>query len=340
MVKTSLTTGRAAIAGLAAMVSFGAASLPAMANPVVTAVFTGDYSAADKAVVNNALDFYQQNITSTFALTVDFGSQAAGTGASSIKDIYTSLSYSRYYNALAANQNSANASAIASLGGARSTNPVNGASGISMTTTLAGLLGLASQTTETYASCGGLSGTACITINLNALSAGNGGTPGADLVSLVEHEFNEVLGTSSGLPTGSFTPNPSAADLYRYGAPGVRSWATNPSTSAPCSKSTPNAYFSVDGGITDLSNYNNCANGGDYGDWANNATVQVQDAFGDGTSAPFLTLASPEVTLLEAVGYGFVSAAAPGNPVPEPATAGLVLAGLAGLRCFRRGRAV
>ena len=229
------------------------------------------------------------------------------------------------------------------MGGPKSTNPVNGGSGISPTTTLAAVLGLANQTTETYAACGNLLGTACITINSNALSAGNGGTPGADLVSLVEHEFDEVLGTSSSLPNGvsSNVPTvPSPADLFRYSAAGTRSWATNPSTSVPCSSSTPNAFSSVNGGATDLSNYNNCSNDGDYGDWANNPTVQVQDAFSDGTSAPFLTLASPEVTLLEAVGYDFASATLPANPVPEPTTAGLLLAGLAGLRCFRRRRAV
>ena len=323
------------------MMAFGSASLPAMANPVITADFTSDYSDADKAAVNNALNFYQQNMTSNFSLTIDFGSQAANTGASSIKDVYTGLDYSSYYNALVANQNSANASAIASLGGGGSTNPVNGTEAVSMTTTLAKMLGLAGQTTNIYSQCGGLSGTACITINSNALSVGNDGNPGADLLSLVEHEFNEVLGTSSALPNGPSTTQPttpSAADLFRYSATGVRSWSTNPSTDGSCS--TPNAYFSVDGGATNLSNYNNCANGGDYGDWANNPTVQVQDAFGDGTSTAFLTLASPEVTLLEAVGYDFASADVPVNPVPEPATAGLLLAGLAGLRCFRRSRAV
>ena len=325
------------------MMAFGSVSLPAMANPMITANFTSDYSAADEAVVNNALNFYQQNMTSTFALTIDFGSQAANTGASSIKDVYTGLNYSSYYNALAANQNSANASAIASLGGGGLNNPVNGTSTVSMATTLAKVLGLAGQTTETYSECGNMSGNACITINSNALSAGNGGTPGADLFSLVEHEFNEVLGTSSALPNGvptSQATTPSAADLFRYSANEVRSWATNPSTSVSCSNSTPSAYFSVDGGITNLSNYNNCSNGGDYGDWANNPNPQVQDAFGDGTSTPFLTLASPEVTLLEAVGYDFASATLPASPVPEPATAGLLLAGLAGLRCFRRSRAV
>lgn len=334
MVKMKFTTGRAALAGLTAMVVFSAASLPAMANPIITAVFTGDYSAADEAVVNSALNFYQQNMTSTFALTIDFGTQAANTGASSNKYVYNSIAYSSYYKALTANQNSANASAIASLGGASPTNPVNGASGIALTTTLAGMLGLAPQVTATFASCGNLSGSACITINLSALSAGNGGTPGVDLVSLVEHEFNEVLGTSSNLPGGSsatMPATPSAADLFRYSAAGVRSWSTNSSTSAPCSNSTPNAYFSVDGGVTDLSNYNNCSNGGDYGDWANNPTIQVQDAYGNGTSTAFLTLASPEVMLLEAVGYDFA--------VPEPAAAGLLLTGLVGLGWFRRSRA-
>ena len=83
------------------------------------------------------------------------------------------------------------------------------------------------------------------------------------------------LGTSSALPNGGGTVpgNPAAADLFRYGAPGVRSFALNTSTAEPCT-GTPTAYFSVNGGITNLSNYNNCNNGGDYGDWGGAANTR------------------------------------------------------------------
>jgi hypothetical protein len=93
----------------------------------------------------------------------------------------------------------------------------------------------------------------------------------------------------------------------------------------------------LDGGVTNKNFYNNCSNGGDYGDWGGGNAVnpQVQDAFGDPTDAPFLTLGSPEVALLEAVGFNFSSA----STVPEPATIGVLLVGLVALRQARRKHA-
>jgi hypothetical protein len=51
----------------------------------------------------------------------------------------------------------------------------------------------------------------------------------------------------------------SPADLFRYSAPGTRSFLGNSNTCSGYS-----AYFSINSGNTD---YNNCPFGGDYGDW-------------------------------------------------------------------------
>ena len=327
--------------GVMVAAALGVASAPAMANPTITAVFDpaanggAGISPADQTTILNALAFYNTNITSTFSTTIDFSTQSAG-GASSIKDVYTGVGYGTYYSYLAANAaatlNPVQTSAVASLPNATN-NPVTGTGGVAMTTTLALVGGIAPQISNTWSQCGGLTGIACITLGTGEL-----GQPG--LLGVVQHEIDEVLGTSSNLPNGGGTrpANPSAADLFRYSAPGVRSFALNTSKTVPCT-GTPTAYFSVNGGNTNLSNYNNCNNGGDYGDWgggANTPAIQVQDAFGNPSNFTSLTLAAPEVALLEAVGYNFVS----GSQIstPEPATIGLLLVGLAGLSQARRRR--
>ena len=82
-----------------------------------------------------------------------------------------------------------------------------------------------------------------------------GGTEGAnlfDFYAVVQHETDEVLGTSSCISTQSSTLNdvcdfaggtgvPSAVDLSRYKSPGVLAKDTTPSTAA-------GQYFSYDGG--------------------------------------------------------------------------------------------
>ena len=84
---------------------------------------------------------------------------------------------------------------------------------------------------------------------MNLSRSGTQNTGLYDLQSVVAHEVNEALGSNSGLNgLQNNDPTPTGAigtmDLYRYSAPGVRSFNTNAAT---------NAYFSVDGGATNLS---------------------------------------------------------------------------------------
>src|SRR4029077_19821125 len=83
-------------------------------------------------------------------------------------------------------------------------------------------------------------------------------TPGATevyLVGVIEHEFSEVMGRTSFLDTrGEY----GILDLYRYASPGVRQTGTGDP-----------AYFSIDGGFTNLDNFNDPRlAAGDLGDWA------------------------------------------------------------------------
>ena len=130
------------------------------------------------------------------------------------------------------------------------------------------------------------------------------------------HEINEVLGLGSALPnygTNSGLNAPRPEDLYRYAADGARSFSAS---------ATGSVYFSLNG-TTDLAQFNNSNNGGDYGDWASNplppgASPQVQDAFA--TPNVHLTLGTNEFAALQAIGY---------VQVPDSAPIALLAAGLA-----------
>jgi len=319
--------------GLALFLVFGAGI--AAANPIINVSYDPGvgFTVGDKTAIQDAIDFYTSNITNNFTLNVVFGSQAGG-GATSIK-FAGSLSYNDYYNALVTDSSgdATDVSALASLGGSPLVvdNPVTGSSQVNVTTTLGNVLGLESNASTVWSQCGGLSGNACIDLGLDDLNLG--GSPVAGLMGIVQHEFNEVLGTSSALPNsgGTQPTDPSAADLFRYTSSGVRGFSQNTSTSFPCS-GTPTAYLSVDGGITNLDNYNNCNNGGDYGDWYCDDGSQVQCFAGPGTVAASMILGSPEVQLLDAVGYNFATPTA----TPEPASVALMMIGLAAIPVLRR----
>jgi len=123
--------------------------------------------------------------------------------------------------------------------------------------------------------------------------------------------------------------HPAPEDLFRWASAGVRSFATNPNV-AGCNNGAgaPAAFFSINGGVANLNQFNNCNNGGDYGDWITHTPSQVQDAFTNGTGAPSLTAASSETVALDVIGYTFA--------VPEPMSLVLIATGLASLAAARR----
>jgi hypothetical protein len=154
-----------------------------------------------------------------------------------------------------------------------------------------------------------------------------------DLFSIVEHETDEVLGTSSCIDTngptlanGCGTSAPSAVDLFRYSAPGTRSLlSTNP------------AYFSYNSGTTNVAFYTHSANHEDFADFdsAVYTCAHVQDAQGClGQSLDITTDGGAEQAILNAVGYNLVSG------VPETSTGVLLLAGLGAMAITARRRRV
>jgi hypothetical protein len=157
-----------------------------------------------------------------------------------------------------------------------------------------------------------------------------------DFFSLVEHETDEVLGTISCLSTlgtgigqigctstsGNTTSYyASAADLFRYTAPGVPTWVNTADGSAP-------AYFSIDGGMTVVNTYNNLPNGYDYGDWAGGCFVQAVEGC-LGTNVDITNDGGSEITVLNAIGFDIA---------PEPGTAAIVGLGIVALGAFAARR--
>ena len=163
-----------------------------------------------------------------------------------------------------------------------------------------------------------------------------------DFQAVAAHELDEVLGRISGLSSTSpswRTP----FDLFRYGSPGALSFAYN----------SP-AYFSINGGKTNLGAFNYSSSGGDRGDWLTlSSSTDIQDAFAYKGARYNLTAA--DLTGLDVLGWGGsnlgdTAASTPGavafrlvsgapGEVPEPAvwTVMILGFGMAGT-ALRRGK--
>jgi hypothetical protein len=107
--------------------------------------------------------------------------------------------------------------------------------------------------------------------------------------------------------------------MFRYSANGVRSY--NPTEAA--------AYFSIDGGATNIRNFNQSGSG-DWADWASDGTTQVQNAFGtpytDATHTGIADLGVTELTALDVAGYTLA---------PEPTSLSLIALTAGGLLARR-----
>lgn len=162
-----------------------------------------------------------------------------------------------------------------------------------------------------------------IGLNLSFTSPPNSLSDSYSVQATATHEIDEVLGiggAGSMIPASgdNFTGPVGDLDLYRYSAPGVRSY-TNVQTTSPYS------YFSIDGGAAVISYFNQTP-GADFGDWLSNPipagySPQVQDAFGMTGVSP--VLGPSEITAFNVIGYDVVDSS------PEPATLTLVGLGLA-----------
>jgi hypothetical protein len=292
---------------------------PAWANMVITPTFTSNITgdgnaAAIEATINAAIAIYENDFLDPITVHITFDKMTSGLGMSSSS--FATVSYTQYLAGLTLfSKTSDDAVALAHLA-AGPNNPVNGTASINVKTANLRAVGININPAS--------DGT--ITLNTTITNPGSpGSTNGFSLMAVTEHEIDEVLGLGSSLP-GILAGNPFPEDLFRYDASGARSFTTS---------ATAKAFFSLDG-TTDLAQFDNQNDGGDFGDWQSNplpAGVQpkVQDAFSSGSN-PALSV---ELRALDVIGY---------DSIPEPGTGVLlgaalvVLAGLNHARVSRKAR--
>ncbi len=293
-------------------------------------------AAAIENVINTAITFYEATFTNNMDIVIDFDLMTGGLGQSSF--FLSALPYSTYRADLVANQSGANdALALMNLRNT-SANPVTGTNYVNIKPATEAALGVIASSPTNMLNAGTIGLNASLTTTGANNSSGNFMTGSYSLLAVTEHEIDEILGLGSTLglglsstATNSFTlnassGNPSPEDLFRYNASGARSFTLS---------DTPNIYFSLNG-TTDLAQFDNQADGGDYGDWQSNplptdVMAEVQDAFASPGSTPILTTTSPEVVALDAIGYTIAT--------PEPSTAWLLTGALA-LFGYRRRRSL
>jgi hypothetical protein len=301
---------------------------------MINATFDASYTAAEVTAIQGAINTLEADINTPITVSIHFQTMTSGLGQSDT--FISNVSYFDYYNALKAHATSPQQlAAIASLGTAptstSSPNPVNGSTQVQAT--LPDLRALGFNVNPPAPNPDGTIG-----INTSITSPPNALPGHFSLQSVAMHEINEVLGiggTGSTLTgTDSLTGPVGPLDLFRYSAPGVRTYSNT-------LNNNPFAYFSINGGATVLSYFNQRSLGADFGDWLSNPlppgfSPQVQDAFATAGASPVDGV--NELTALNVVGY---SVNFPTQAVPEPSSLTLLGAGMlvaTGSGCFGRKR--
>jgi len=226
---------------LAALLGAGQPADALVITPTFASNITSDPNAAAiEAIINTAIGIYQADFTDPINVAITF-QEGGGLGGSST--FFQNVSYSTYLTALKADATTSNDAIANSLLPNSATNPVNGTSTINVKTADLRAVGIATP----GFGVGQANPDGTITLNTSLTFPGSPGSSSTySLLSVTEHEIDEVLGLGSSLaaiPLGTIFPE----DLFRYDAAGNRSFTTN---------SAAQAFFSING-TTDLAQFDN-----------------------------------------------------------------------------------
>lgn len=366
-----MTRGLNRTAVAVAALVLGAASAPALAHLTIIPTFdssiTGSpYSGTIESEINNALSFYDNSLANPITVNIYFQSTTNVSYLGESESMMYSEAYATY-TGLLANDASVDPVARTAYDNLHYGNDSNGS--VPILATSANLRALGMTNTPGGLTSGAVTGgnyDGIISLNATGLTGFNGANSGAYTASgVIQHEVDEVLGIGgpgSTLQIGGSNPPRAygSMDLYRYSGSHTPSYTTSP---------TASSYFSINGGVTNLVNFNqnpDQASGviGDFSDWGGNPGY-VQQAFTPAGSTANVSLTSPEGIALQAVGYDPLSGGSPAgggwrmallenaralpilsqskalyslaSPVPEPSP--LVLLALSALAlCFRKQR--
>lgn len=259
--------------------------------------------AAFKTVVNNVVQYLESKFTDHVTINIavgygEVGGYSLGSGALGESLTYlSSYSYASVKNALTADAKTADdASAVATL---PATSPVSGT--FWMSTAEAKALGLAGTSSSIDGYVGFAAGNLFDYDNSNGVSAGL-----YDFYGTVAHEISEVMGRAL-LVGGRIGNTPNGyypLDLFHYSSNGVHDF----------SGTTP-GYFSVNGGATNLDNFNTNP-GGDFGDWASSAGNDAFNAFS--ASGVTNSISQTDLRELDVLGWDASSGGTTSSPSPTP----------------------
>ena len=341
--RRALSHVSALLLGCGLLIRFPGSAQALVITPIFDKTITSLSNASTvEGAIDQAISALDRDFTSGANIKIDFSwgavdgqKVASGDVSESISYLYTGFTYADIKSdlAAAAATNPTDSALVSAVAHLPATDPT-GLNSFSITEAEAQALGLTPPTGMGTVGYVGFNSSDSFSFNPNITPSGE-----YDFIALAEHEITEVMGRLSGLSSAKpayATPY----DLFRYSAVGKHSFSYSSA-----------AYFSVNGGLTNLGSFDSTGSG-DRGDWLTTSTT-TDEFDATATKGGVMTLSAADLTALNALGWdttnnpgGWVtsdiastaSVAPGGDWVPEPGAWCLLIvgAGLAGANLRRR----